>query len=80
MPPTSPFGYINCNSPFLSDGTILLLWQVIITLPPSVTVRFVDEITGGRRAGVREEFDIAGVLSVRNAYLMNILQHYVHLG
>ena len=60
---------------------MLLLWQVIITLPPSVTVRFDDgEITGGRRAGVREEFDIAGVLSVRNAYLMNILQHFVHLG
>ena len=55
--------------------------QVIKILPPSVTVIFDDgEITGGRRARVREEFDIAGVLSVRNAYLMNILQHFVHLG
>ena len=53
---------------------------MIIILSPSVTVSLDDEITGGRRAGVREEFDIAGVLSVRNAYLMNILQHFVHLG
>ena len=29
---------------------------------------------------MREEFDIAGVLSVRNAYLMNILQHLCALG
>ena len=53
--------------------------MIIILSPPSVTVRFDDgEITGGMRAGVREEFDIAGVVSVRNAYLMNILQHFVH--
>ena len=55
---------------------------MIINLPPpSVTVIFDDgEITGERRAGVREEFDIVGVLSVRNAYLMNVLQHLFHLG